>query len=92
MIDPPGDLSINDLDSSDILSSSWACVPSGCFNAISSLEGKEIDLAGTRDGAGESGSRGGESECQLTSRVLSLVDEGDIEGEEGVDVVVRGGG
>jgi hypothetical protein len=92
LIDPLGDLSINDLDSSNILSSSGACVPGSRFNAISSLEGKEIDLAGTRDCAGETCSRDGESECQLTSRVLGLVDEGDIEGEEGVDVVVGGGG
>jgi len=91
LIDPLGDLSINDLDSSNIFSTSGAGVPCGGFDAIACLEGKQIDLACAGDSAREPGARGGERECQLTSRVLGLVDEGDIEGEEGVDVVVCGG-
>jgi hypothetical protein len=52
------------------------------------LKGVEIDLTGSRDGARESSANGRESKRQLTSRTLRLVDEGDIEGEEGIDVVV----
>lgn len=45
-------------------------------------------MTGSRDGARESSANGRECKRQLTSRILSLVDEGDVEGEEGIDVLV----
>jgi len=80
------------LDSSEISSACGSGVPSRGLHSITGLKSIEIDLSGSSDGAGESSVGSGKSECQLTSGVLSLVDEGDVEGEEGVDVVVCGGG
>ena len=86
--DPAGNLSIHNLDSSKIGSTSRAGVPSRGLHSIAGLKSKEIDLSGSGDSAGESSVGSGESECQLTSGVLGFVDEGDVKGEEGVDVVV----
>jgi hypothetical protein len=92
LLDPLGNLSVDDLDAAQVFSSGRTSVPGGRFNAIAGGEGVHIDLSGSRDLAGESGARGGEGEGQLAGGVLRLVDEGDIEGEEGVDIVVGGGG
>jgi hypothetical protein len=90
--DPAGNLSIDNLDSSEICSACGSGVPSRCLHSITGLKSVEIDLSGSGDSAGESSVGSGESECQLTGGVLSLVDEGDVEREERIDVVVCGGG
>lgn len=92
MFDPAGDLSVDDLDAAQVFASGRTSVPGGGFDAIAGRESVDIDLSGSRDLTGESGARGGESECQLAGGVLRLVDEGNVKGEEGVDVVVGGGG
>ena len=83
-------MTILDLESANESTPSRSCVPSGGFDAIARLEGVDVDLSGSTDSSRESGAGGREGECQLTSRILSLVDEGNIEGQEGVDVIVRG--
>ena len=92
MFDPLGNLSIDDLNAAQVFSTGRTSVPGGGFDTITGGEGVDIDLSGSRDLTGESGARGGESKGQLAGGVLRLVDEGNIEGEEGVDVVVGGGG
>ena len=85
-------MSINNLDSSKVGSPSGTCVPSGSLHAIAGLKSIEIDLTGSGDGTREASVGSGESKRQLTSGVLGFVGEGDVKGEERVDVVVWGGG
>jgi hypothetical protein len=55
------------------------------------LKGIDIDLSGSSDSAREAGAWGREGEGQLAGGVLGLIDEGNIESEERIDVVVGGG-